>query len=237
MTVDAFFHLYAGLDREGPGTADDVTWASGIARVGPGARVADLGCGSGGDIAALLTTVPEGHVTAIDAHAPFVDRIAARFTNDGRVSARVGSMAEPGGPYDFIWCAGAAYFLGVSEALTAWRAALAPGAAVAFSEPCLFTENPGDAARRFWAEYPDITDEAGIRGRIAAAGYRVLATRPVARAGWDAYYRSLSARCAALKPGADADLAGVITAAECEIADFDAQWPESGYLLAVVHPA
>jgi len=237
MSKAAFFHLYAGLDREGPGTADDVTWACDVAGVGSSARVADLGCGSGGDIAALLQAAPDGHVTAIDAHAPFVNRIRARFAGDKRVLAQVGSMADPGGPFDFIWCAGAAYFLGVTEALTAWRAALAPGATVAFSEPCWFTDAPCAAARRFWAAYPSISDETGIRTRVTAAGYEVLDTRRVARAGWDSYYRSLGARCAVLTAGADADLTVVIGQAETEIADFDAQWPDSGYLLTVVRPA
>ncbi len=59
------------------------------------------------------------------------------------------------GPFDLIWSAGALYFLGVTDGLTGWRAALAPGGAVAFSEPCFFTDTPSDAARAFWDGYPD----------------------------------------------------------------------------------
>src|SRR5690606_40444559 len=47
-----------------------------------------------------------------------------------RVTVREGDMAEVTGPYDFIWCAGGIYFLGVTEGLRIWRRALAPGGRV-----------------------------------------------------------------------------------------------------------
>lgn len=234
--MSAFFTLHDDLPREGPGTEDDVAWAAGVAGLGASARICDAGSGPGGDIAALLDAAPAAQVTAIDAHAPFVEAIRTRWGRDSRVTAKVGDMAEITGPFDFIWSAGAVYFLGVTEALRHWRGALAPGGAVAFSEPCWFVERPSETARAFWGEYTGVTDAAGIDARVRAAGFETRATRPVSDAGWDAYFGPIEARVAALRPGADADLTAVLDEAEAESAHWRAARHETGYLISVVMP-
>ncbi len=140
-------------------------------------------------------------------------------------------------PYDLIWSAGAVYFLGIGPALTAWRDALKPGGAVAFSHPCHFTNVPSPEARAFWEGYAT-TDAAGIDAQVRGAGYRTLATRRVGDAGWQAYYLGLGARAAQLRPKAEADpdLAKVLRIAETEIATWHRVKAETGYLLSVVRP-
>lgn len=228
--MSAFFTLHADLPREGPGLPEDVAWAAALAGLADDARICDAGCGPGGDIPALLAAAPEGHVTAIDTHAAFVAQVPA----DPRVTARVGDMGAIEGPYDFIWCAGAMYFLGVTDALRLWRDALVTGGAVAFSEPCLFADTP--AARDLWEGYP-ATDEAGIAAQVAAAGYRTLGTRRLSDAAWEAYYVPMEARIAALRPGADDALNAVLDDGAAEIAAWRAVRAETGYLLSVVVPA
>jgi trans-aconitate methyltransferase len=235
--TEAFFTLHRDLLREGPGEPADVAWAAGVAGLIPTARIADLGCGAGADIAALLAAAPEGQVTAIEQVPCFVDAAAARFVDDARVTVRQGDMASPGGPYDFIWCAGAAYFLGITEALTAWRGSLAPGGAVAFSEICWFTDSRPDEAARFWREYPAMTDEAGVAYRVRQAGFEVLASRRLSDAAWEAYFTPLDARIAALRLGADAALAQVLDEAEEEARIWRTHRDAFGYLLSVVRPA
>ena len=232
---DAFYELYAGLDREGPGAAQDVAWAAALAGVAPDARICDAGCGSGGDIPALLEAAPQGWLTAVDRHKPFVEEVLARYGTDRRVTAYAGDMGKLKGPYDFIWCAGAMYFLGIVKALNLWRPALAKGGAVAFSEPCFFTETPSEAARAFWGDY-GAQDADGIAGKIARAGYTVLGTRRLSDAAWEQYYVPLAARIDRLRPGAEADLVTVLDAA-AEIDDWRTVKDETGYLLSVVRPA
>lgn len=234
---DAFFLLYADLDREGPGEAADVAWAADLAGLRPDARICDAGCGSGGDIPALLAAAPDGHVTAIDLHKPFIDSVLAKYGDDARVTAFAGDMARLKGPFDFIWCAGASYFLGLRRALDCWRPALARGGAVAFSAPCFFTRAPSAAARAFWGEFEDTMTGAEITGAVSDAGYATLGTRPLADTAWQAFYGPLAARIAQLRPKADAALSEVLDVEAAQIAAWRDVRRETGYLLSVVRPA
>lgn len=233
--MSAFQRLYTGLVREGPGAPADVAWACAVAGLAPDARICDAGSGTGGDIQALLDAAPDGHVTAIDRQADFIAALKQDWAADDRVAAAVGDIVQMGGRYDLIWSAGAVYFIGVTEALQAWRGALGPGGAVAFSEPCFFTETPSDAARGFWGAY-EPTDAAGIDARVRDAGFLTLASRRVADDGWQTYYFGLGARAKQLRVGADAEMTAVLDRAETEIATWAEVKSETGYLLSVVRP-
>ena len=114
--------------------------------------------------------------------------------------------------------------------------ALAKGGAVAFSEPCLFTDTPSEATLAFWGGYERLTDAGGIARQVADADYEVLATRRVSDAAWAAYYGPLAERVAALRRNADPVLALALDAAETEIAAWEHVRAETGYLLSVVRP-
>lgn len=235
--AENFFKLHADLPREGPGETADVAWAAEVAGLKPDAQILDAASGPGGDIGALLRAAPKGHVTAIDLHGSFIDEASTRFGQNKRVSLITGDMTSLPGPFDLIWCAGAVYFLGIEAALTAWRKTLAPGATIAFSEPCYFTDTPSEAARAFWeGEGVEITTEAGIAAQIDAAGYDVLATRKLSDIAWESYYRPIEGRIAQLRPDADAALTAVLDENEREISAWRACKAETGYLLSVVRP-
>ncbi|MEM9755153.1 MAG: class I SAM-dependent methyltransferase [Pseudomonadota bacterium] len=242
----AFFRLHADLPREGPGEADDVAWAAGIAGLRPDAAVCDAACGPGADLPAWRAAVPGGSITAFDLHPPFVDAAAARMAGDPRIRVLRGrllrdpndTLPDPRdlGRFDLIWCAGAVYLLGIEACLAAWRDALAPGGVIAFSDAVWLTDAPDPDVRRNWAEYPGMTDAAGVAARITAAGYETLATRPVSDAAWEAYYTPIDARIAALRPGADDALLTVLDEAAREAALWRAHRGQFGYLLSVVRP-
>ena len=233
MDRENFFILHQDLPREGPGEPADVDWVFQEAGLGPASRICDAGCGPGGDIPALLAAAPEGHVTAIEAHAGFVEDAKRRFSGEPRVHIEQGNMAEIAGPFDLIWCAGALYFLGIEAGLGAWRGALAPGGVVAFSEPCWFGAPWSDTD--FWGGYEAGTS-ARIADRVRSAGYETLATRALSDAAWDAYYRPMEARIAALRDGASEALAVVLDEGQKEADDWRAMKRETGYLLSIVRP-
>ncbi|MEZ5911938.1 MAG: class I SAM-dependent methyltransferase [Paracoccaceae bacterium] len=235
MSDEAFFTLHRDLPREGPGTAEDVHWALSV--IDRPHYVIDAGCGPGADTETLAEALPEARIDAVDQVAHFVAEARALTERFGpRVTVRVGDMAALHGPADLIWCAGAVYFLGLEAALAQWRPVLAPGGAVAFSEAVFLTDPPGRAARDFWALYPAMGSEAALQARIAAAGYRTLASRRIVGPAWSAYYEPLAARIARLRPGADAELAAVLDEAESEIALWRAARGDVAYSLCVVTP-
>ncbi len=234
---EAFLTIYADLAREGPGAAADVGWALSVAATPAQARICDAGCGSGADTVTLAKERPLAQIEAVDKITQFVEAARRRTAPFGaRVQVREGDMADLSGPYDLIWCAGAIYFLGVSEGLRLWRKALAPSGAVAFSEPCLLPR-PSQAALAFWAaEYPQITDVAGIRARVAAAGYRVLGEQMQVGDAWEAFYVPMGKRIAKLRPEASGALSEALDKAEAEIARWKAAPSEIAYALMVVAP-
>lgn len=233
---EAFLTLYTDLAREGPGAPADLGWALSVAATPQLARICDAGCGSGADTVTLAKERPKAQIDAVDKIAQFVAAAQKRVAAFGaRVRVRQGDMASIEGPYDLIWCAGALYFLGVTEGLVKWRDALAPDGAIAFSEPCLLPR-PSSAARAFWAEYPQITDVTGIRARVAAAGYRVLGEQMQVGDAWEAYYIPMARRIEKLRPHAQGALAEALDEAESEIARWKAAPSEIAYALLVVAP-
>lgn len=235
--TESFFKLHRDLQREGPGEAADVAWATSFLDLPRRARIADVACGPGGDIAALLAAAPEGHVTALDATAHFVQAARDTWTDDSRVTVLKADMKAIANPYDLIWCAGAVYFMGVETALKAWRKSLLSGGAIAFSEACWFTDTRSERANRFWdREYPTMSDTDGITAQIEAAGYEILGQRRLSDAAWENYFGPLDARGAQLRNGADDALNTVLDEAAEEAEVWRAHGQEFGYLLSVVRP-
>ncbi len=232
--MNAFFRLHSGLPREAPGDRESLAWALEVARVPARARILDAGCGPGADLALLSDLRPGAALTGMDLHEPFIDRVRAAQPH---VTAVVGDMLAPAGPYDLIWSAGAAYGPGVARALAAWAGHLAPGGAVAFSD-CLWRRaDPSAAARAFWGrDYPGMCDLAGHLARVEAAGWRVLGARWLGPQAWDSYYAPLAARIAALRPDADAEMTAVLDTAQEEIDLWHAHGGDYGYYLTVAVP-
>jgi SAM-dependent methyltransferase len=237
-TMTAFYQLHRDLPREGPGVPDDVAWAASLVDVPVTARIADVACGPGGDIAALLDLAPQGHVTALDKTPHFVDAARAAWREDARVTVLKADMKVIANPYDLIWCAGAVYFMGVEAALRAWRKSLLPQGTIAFSEACWFTDARSPRAKALWdRDAPAMTDQAGITAQIDAAGFRVIGQRRLPDAAWEAYFAPLEARIERLRGDAQGALMQVLDEAAEEIACWRAHRDEFGYLLSVVAPA
>ncbi len=190
MNWEAFFTLHKDLPREGPGLPEHVHWA--LARMPKPARVLDAACGPGADTQTLADALPEARIDAVEMQASFVAEAQARLGTRARVWE--GDMFAADGPYDLIWCAGAVYFVGVTEALTRWRKALAPGGHIAFSEALKPDADAPQAAHDFWADYSQIADLQGHKAQIATAGYRLIDHTVVQGAAWEAYYTPQQAR-------------------------------------------
>jgi len=226
-SFELFLEVYGTLPRAGPGGDEHTVRALGLVPGPSPETVLDLGCGPGQQTVALASALPEGRIVALDVLAPMVEQANRRFTAAGfgdRVVALVGDMAEPPvdpGSQDLIWCEGAIYNLGVTEALGAWRPLLRPGGSVAFTEPVWLVESPPQEIRDWWSsEYPAISRRAGVEARIESASYRTVGSFVLpASAWWDEYYGPMRDRVASLRerlPG-DPVASDVAAAAEAEI--------------------
>ncbi len=232
----AIARLHAELPRQGPGSADDVRWALDQLGVTGPVRVVDAGCGPGADLETLSDLLPEAQIRGIDAFPHLAEEARQRLAGRPNVTVETGDMSRIDGPVDLIWCAGALYFLGVTEGLRGWREALAPGGAVAFSEP-VWPEGPREVAAEFWAEYPAIADMEGIEARVSAAGYRTLASRRIVGDPWAAYMGPLETRVGKLRGTGEDGLDEVLIAAEQEVALWRQAPDQIQYALMLARPA
>lgn len=228
--MSAIFKLFEGLDRLGPGSAESLRWAMGVAGTRADARILDAGCGTGADLDTLEAVAPLGRIVAIDQAAPFIDRVKARFP---RVDARVGDMlAPPDGPFDLIWSAGAVYHVGVAAALSAWRAHLAPGGRIAFSDLRLRVPTPPQEVARFFSdEGVSLDGVEALIAEVAAAGYHCLGERWVGPVGWASYYGPLESHLDTYR-GDEA----LVATLRAEIALWRTHGVTYGYRLMVVEP-
>ena len=204
---EAFFSLYEGLPRQGPGSESSTHEA--LRRLGTlprPLRVMDLGCGSGASTL-LLARELQSPVVAIDQHQPFLEALEANADQEGLkslIQVRLGDftqLEETPYSYDLIWSEGAAYLVGFEQALSLWRPLLAPGGHIALTELTWLVDLPSDEPRAFWKKaYPGMRNSAGNCSSAQRAGFQVLDTFILpADDWWNEYYRPLRRRMAAFR--------------------------------------
>jgi SAM-dependent methyltransferase len=213
--------FFAALPRQGPGSSEATARAIGmLAELPARPRVIDFGCGSGAATFVLAERLPEARIEAVDTSEVLLERLRAN-DREQRIIARRASMLEPGDAIDLAWSEGAAYTVGVTEALQAWMPRLNPGGQVVFSDLVWFvpeSDRPREAVEFWAANHPRMLDEAGTREQVATLGYRLRFEFRLEERAWLDYYAAIEAQIAARRGSADPELASLIAALEAEIA-------------------
>jgi len=174
---------FSGVERQGPGSPEVTIKALGfIDGLSHESRIADLGCGTGGQTMVLAHHV-SGIITGIDLFPKFIDafnRNAAKFNVQERVKGVVGSMDNlPFEPesLDLIWSEGSIYNIGYEQGLRYWRNYLKTGGYVAVSEASWFTDERPAEIEAFWHNaYPEIDTIPVKVAQMQKAGYVPVAT-------------------------------------------------------------
>lgn len=205
---EIFFDLYEGLPRQGPGNRACAEKALGFCRdLSPTPTVLDLGCGVGGQTLHLVVLLPGAVITAIDSHAPSIERlratVAERGLSDG-VRPMVGDMAKPEmapESFDLIWSEGALYNLGIENALRICHGLLRPGGYLAFTDAVWRKENPPPEVKAsFDLDYPSMGRVPDVIAAIDRTGFSLEGhfTLPD-EAWWDDFYTPMERRVEALR--------------------------------------
>ena len=253
----AFLDLHSNNPREGPGNeASTLRALAAVTEEHFPRRVLDIGCGTGVQtrnlIDALLVPPSEVEsagnpleVVALDRHLPYIDGVN-QWAHDYPADTLQTVVADmrfldlakqfDNQPFDLIWCEGAAYTMGIVEALTQWRSLLSSPGYIAFSE-CVFlrTDLP-EPVRRNWLEYPAMTTIDGVRTWVRDAGYELLDCFVLPPDAWWAYYTPLQSRVTELreKYADDPDGALVIAEGQSEIDVYREYSDYFGYVFYVV---
>ena len=161
-----------------------------------------------------------------------------------RVETRQADMADlpfAGRSFDLIWCEGAAYIIGFSNALEAWKKFLKPGGRLALTEAVWLKADPPASLAAFWdAGYPAMTDVRGCRRMITAAGLHPIGDFVLpAAAWWDDYYAPMEVRVRELdaKYAGDAVAQDVLQECRTEIDMFRTYADFYGYAFFIMATA
>lgn len=242
-----FFDVHRDLPREGPGDRDCTARALALAYPLPAqARVLDIACGPGMQTLDLAALLPDARIVALDNHAPFLAEVRRRAVAGGaadRIAAVLGDMAAlpfPAESFDLLWCEGAAYMLGLAQALRAWRPLLRPGGRLALTEAVWLRPDAPEAVRRCWAtDYPAMGDLESCRRITRECGYALLGDFVLPERAWWEYYRPMEARLARLTPRYAGDAVAAAVLRECreEIEVYRAFADYYGYAFLVMAAA
>lgn len=186
---------FSNTERQGPGNPEETLKALDfIEGLTQKSKIADIGCGSGGQTMTLAQNTP-GEIIGVDAWEGFVDRFNqnAKINHfQNRVKGIVGDMNKL--PFkeeeiDLIWCEGAIYNIGFEEGLNRWRKFLKQGGYIAITENTWFTEERPAEIQDFWNEiYPEIDTISSKVDQMQKAGYLPVATYMVPESVWMDYY-------------------------------------------------
>ncbi|MBF0407492.1 MAG: class I SAM-dependent methyltransferase [Candidatus Riflebacteria bacterium] len=199
---------YSSIERQGPGSPEVTLKAlSFIENLTADSRIADIGCGTGGQTMVLARHTP-GHVTAIDLFPSFINLFnlsAEKLKLQDRVKGIVGSMDNlpfQNEELDLIWSEGAIYNIGFERGLKEWHKFLKKGAYIAVSEASWFTNERPAEIDKFWNDaYPEIDTVSNKVAQMQNAGYIPMATFVLPEKCWteNFYVPQVSAQIEFLK--------------------------------------
>jgi SAM-dependent methyltransferase len=174
---------FSSIQRQGPGSPEvSIKALSFIDNLTNESRIADIGCGTGGQTMVLAQHAP-GHITGIDLFPIFIDLFngnAGKLNLQDSVKGIVGSMDNLSfqqSALDLIWSEGAIYNIGFERGLNEWRKFLKTGGYIAITEASWFTEKRPAEIEKFWTDaYPEIDTIPNKVAQMQKAGYIPVAT-------------------------------------------------------------
>lgn len=199
---------FSSMERQGPGSPEMTIKAlSFVDGLTDDARIADIGCGTGGQTIVLASRA-SGHITGIDLFPTFIDLFnanACKHNLQDRVEGVVGSMDSL--PFqkeelDLIWSEGAIYNIGFQRGLHEWHRFLKKGGYLAVSEASWFTVERPAEIDNFWRDaYPEIDLISNKVRQMEQAGYVPIATFILPETCWTEqfYEPQVAAQTAFLK--------------------------------------
>ncbi|MDR2953930.1 MAG: class I SAM-dependent methyltransferase [Prevotella sp.] len=173
--ISSFFKR---IDRQGPGSPQVTKRAlSFIDNLPVVSRIADIGCGSGGQTITLAENA-EAHITALDLLPDFVAKLNGKIKDlklENRIETIEGSMAAlpfSDGELDLIWAEGSIYNIGFEKGLCEWHRFLKDHCYIAVSEASWLRDNQPAEIQEFWQnDYPDIDTVSNKVKIMEKAGY------------------------------------------------------------------
>lgn len=198
--LELIIDLHRNSERQGPGSDGETLKALGFMDLPTHRKlkVADIGCGSGGQTMVLAGKL-NAHITAIDLFPAFLEELdlkAQRAELQDKIDTVEASMDDL--PFDdeeldIIWAEGAIYNMGFENGIKSWKRHLKKGGYLAVSEITWISLSRPSELERFWkGEYPEI-DLASSKIRLLEEnGYTLAGYFYLGQDSWiKNYYKPL----------------------------------------------
>jgi ribosomal protein S18 acetylase RimI-like enzyme/SAM-dependent methyltransferase len=181
--MNIIYEYFSNVERQGPGSPEMTIKAlSFIDNLTDKSRIADIGCGTGGQTMTLAQNAP-GEIIGVELWSDFVNQFNQNAKNknlQNRVKGIVGNMENlpfQEEEFDLIWSEGAIYNIGFERGLNEWRKFLKTGGYIAVSEASWFTNERPAEIQDFWQRaYPEIDTIPNCVAKMQNAGYVPVAT-------------------------------------------------------------
>lgn len=187
--------FFSNSERQAPGSPEETLKAlSFIDGLTEKSKVADIGCGTGGQTMVLGQNT-SCEITGIDLCPDYIEqfnRDAQSKNLQNRVKGIVGTMKNL--PFqeeelDLIWSEGAIYNIGFKQGLSQWRKFLKQGGYIAVTENTWFSEDRPAEIQDFWQKaYPEIDTIPNKVAQMQEAGFLPIATYVLPESVWLDYY-------------------------------------------------
>jgi len=195
LDLNMIYEYFSNTERQGPGSPEITLKAlSFIDGLTEKSKVADVGCGTGGQTMVLAQNIP-CEIIGVDVWRDFINQFNQNAQNKNlqdRVKGIVGDMTNlpfQEEEFDLIWSEGAIYNIGFERGLNEWRKFLKQGGYIAVSENTWFTEERPSEIQEFWdMAYPEIDTISNKVAQMQKAGYLPVATFVVPESCWTDYY-------------------------------------------------
>jgi ubiquinone/menaquinone biosynthesis C-methylase UbiE len=187
---------FVGLERQGPGSPEATIRAlSFIGNLSNESKIADLGCGTGGQTMVLAQNT-KGTITALDLFPGSIDKLnetARKISLQNKVKGIVGSMDNlpfQNEEFDLIWSEGAIDNIGFEKGLNYWKGFLKKGGYIAVTNASWFTDERPAEIEKFWLEaVPGIGTIGHDISIMQKTGYIPVAAFTLSENCWtDNYY-------------------------------------------------
>lgn len=179
---DLIWEYFIGLDRQGPGSPEVTKKAlSFIDNISDISKIADLGCGTGGQTM-ILAQNTRASITALDLSVRAIDKLNENAVKLGlvdRINTVVGSMDRlpfQNNEFDIIWSEGAIDGIGFEKGINYWKDFLKKDGYIAVTNLAWFTdERPAELEEFYLAAVPDMASTGYNISILQKAGFMPVA--------------------------------------------------------------
>ncbi len=197
---EIFFEIHQDLPKESPGGDEYTRQAFQMLPLLCQPNILDIGCGPGSQTLELAR-LTDGHITAVDTHQPFLERLQAQAMAMGmleRITCLKRSMFDLsflGATFDLLWAEGSIYIIGLEPGLKQWRSLIKPGGFLVISELVWLQSQPPKTIQAFWSQnYSEMRTLEEVLNLIPGCGYDKIGHFTLPEKAWWNYYLPLQAK-------------------------------------------